>query len=120
MRGIPEHDATEGRELAARRESDVGERGQVDVATASSARRGCADIDLDVLVDGDGLRPVVPADRIGEFNLFLSTGRCVSPLVEVPVIRVRIVDDTAVVVVWQGSQADVSTHKYKRSLQNWT
>ena len=81
LRGVPDHDTTERGVLAARREGDVSECGSVDVARAgSSARARSADIDLDVRVRRDGLRPGVPE-------------------AEVPVIGVVEVGQTAVIVV---------------------
>ena len=81
LRGVPDHDTAERGVLATRRECDVGECGSVDVARAGgSARARGADIDLNVGVRRDGLRPVVPE-------------------AEVPVVGVVEVGQTAVVVV---------------------
>ena len=81
LRGIPEHDTTERRIFAAGLEGDVGERRSVDVAGATRGFRGKgADVDLDVLVWGDGLSPGVPQ-------------------AEVPGVGVVVVGQTTVVVV---------------------
>ena len=61
LRSVPEHNTTERRVLAARLEGNVDQRSRINVTRAASSRRGkSADVDLDILVRGDGLSPGVP------------------------------------------------------------
>ena len=83
LRCIPEHHTAERGVLAARLERDVRERAGVDVSGGGGSARGRGpNIDLDVRVDRDGLRPVVPE-------------------AEVPRVRIVEVGQPAVVVVEQ-------------------
>lgn len=59
--GVPEHDATEGAELAARLLSYVRERVHINVAAGRGTRRSRrADVDLDSFVDRNRPRPGIP------------------------------------------------------------
>ena len=79
---IPHHNTTERRVLALGRLDDGREGANGDVASASSAGTSSnTEVDLDVLVGGLSLRPVVPS-------------------AEVPVSGDVVVLGTAVVVVW--------------------
>ena len=108
LRSIPKHDTTEGGVLATRCEGDVRERRHIDVSTSGSAGCGSADVDLDVPVDCDCPRPSVPArhSRLPRWVASSVMNSSYAPLVEVPVIGVVVVDDSAVVVVYGGSQLE--------------
>ena len=81
LASIPHHDTAEGRVLSLRRLDDRSEGADRDVAGLRSGRASSdTDVDLDVLVGGLGLGPVVPG-------------------AEVPVSGAVVATDLAVVVV---------------------
>ena len=89
MRSIPEHDAAERRVLAARLERDVDQRRGVDVAGRARGRRGQrADVDLDVLVRRDRLRPGVPRAEVPGVGIVV-VGQAAGVVVELDVDRVE-------------------------------
>ena len=111
LRSIPKHDTTEGGVLAACGESDVRERRQVDVSTSGGGGCGSTDVDLDVPVYCDCPRPGIPARHsvLAHWDSASIVNSSYAPLVEVPVIGVVVVDDSAVVVVYDGSQPETVT-----------